>query len=139
MVYSMSAFGEATMIRNFTDHSANERTFLAWIRTGIAVIAFGFVVEKFNLFILALTSTAVANVGLAVRTDRLAGPLGRYEGVALMLVGIALIALAGVRFVRTTRMIDASEPQGGSVRSEVAITIVLVLLVAVYCLSFVFK
>jgi putative membrane protein len=139
MIYSMSAFGEATMIRNFTDHSANERTFLAWIRTGIAVIAFGFVVEKFNLFILALTSTAVANVGLAVRTDRLAGPLGRYEGVALMLVGIALIALAGVRFVRTTRMIDASEPQGGSVRSEVAITIVLVLLVAVYCLSFVFK
>jgi putative membrane protein len=139
MIYSMSAFGEATMIRNFTDHSANERTFLAWIRTGIAVIAFGFVVEKFNLFILALTSTAVANVGLAVRTDRLAGPLGRYEGVALMLVGIALIALAGVRFVRTTRMIDASELQDGGVRSEVAITIVLVLLVAVYCLSFVFK
>jgi hypothetical protein len=91
------------------------------------------------LFILALTSTAVANVGLAVRTDRLAGPLGRYEGVALMLVGISLIALAGVRFVRTTRMIDASEPQGGGVRSEVTITIVLVLLVAVYCLSFVFK
>jgi putative membrane protein len=126
------------MIRNFTEHSANERTFLAWIRTGIAVIAFGFVVEKFNLFILALTSTAVANVGLAVRTDRLAGPLGRYEGVALILVGIALIALAGVRFVRTTRMIDASELQDGGARSEVAITIVLVLLVAVYCLSFVF-
>jgi uncharacterized membrane protein YidH (DUF202 family) len=60
-------------------------------------------------------------------------------GVALMLVGIALIALAGVRFVRTTRMIDASELQDGGVRSEVAITIVLVLLVAVYCLSFVFK
>ena len=28
----------------------NERTFLAWVRTGIAVIAFGFVIEKFNLF-----------------------------------------------------------------------------------------
>src|ERR1700722_19773318 len=132
-------FWRAIMIRNFTEHSANERTFLAWIRTGIAVIAFGFVVEKFNLFILALTSTAVANVGLAVRTDRLAGPLGRYEGGAVMLVGSGLIALAGLRFRRTTRMIDASEPQGGGVRSEVAITIVLVLLVAVYCLSFVFK
>ena len=42
------------MIHNFTEHSANERTFLAWLRTGIAVIGFGFVVEKFNLFILAL-------------------------------------------------------------------------------------
>ena len=32
-------------------HIANERTFLAWIRTSIGVMAFGFVVEKFALFI----------------------------------------------------------------------------------------
>jgi putative membrane protein len=36
---------------NFSDHAANERTFLAWLRTGIAIIAFGFVVEKFNIFL----------------------------------------------------------------------------------------
>lgn len=29
-----------TMIRDYSDHAANERTFLAWLRTGIAVIAF---------------------------------------------------------------------------------------------------
>ena len=80
------------MIRNFTEHSANKRTFLAWLRTGIAVIGFGFVVEKFNLFILALTNTEAVN--RAVRTDRLAGPLGRYEGLALMGVGIVLIVVA---------------------------------------------
>jgi uncharacterized membrane protein YidH (DUF202 family) len=74
-----------------------------------------------------------------IRTDRLAGPLGRYEGVALTLVGIALILVAGVRFVRTTRMIDASEPQGSGLRGKVAITIVLVLLGAVYCVSFVVR
>ena len=39
------------MIEKYSDHAANERTFLAWVRTGIAIIAFGFVVEKFNLFI----------------------------------------------------------------------------------------
>jgi putative membrane protein len=39
------------MIRNFSDHSANERTFLAWVRTAIAVMAFGFLVEKFDLFL----------------------------------------------------------------------------------------
>ena len=33
------------------DHLANERTFLAWVRTSIAIMAFGFVVEKFALFI----------------------------------------------------------------------------------------
>lgn len=32
------------------DHLANERTFLAWIRTSIGIMAFGFVVEKFSLF-----------------------------------------------------------------------------------------
>jgi putative membrane protein len=126
------------MIRNFTEHSANERTFLAWLRTGIAVIAFGFVVEKFNLFILALTSTAAAEIGRTVRTDRLAGPLGRYEGLALMVVGIVLIAVAGVRFVRTTRLLDVDEPQeAGGVQTELIITVVLVLLVAAYLLSFV--
>ena len=50
-----------------------------------------------------------------------------------MLVGIVLIAVAGVRFVRTTRLLDAAESQeGGGVRTEVTITILLVLLVAVY-------
>jgi putative membrane protein len=36
---------------NPSDHLANERTFLAWIRTSIAIMGFGFVVVKFSLFI----------------------------------------------------------------------------------------
>jgi len=38
------------MIRGYSEHAANERTFPAWLRISIAVIAFGFVIEKFNLF-----------------------------------------------------------------------------------------
>jgi inner membrane protein YidH len=38
------------------DHLANERTFLAWIRTSVGIMAFGFVVEKFSLFIKELTT-----------------------------------------------------------------------------------
>ncbi|AWS00130.1 YidH family protein [Metallosphaera hakonensis] len=34
-----------------SDHMANERTFLAWIRTGVALIGFGFVIAKFALFL----------------------------------------------------------------------------------------
>ena len=44
------------MIRGYSDHAANERTFLAWVRTAIAVIAFGFVIEKFNLFVLTVAN-----------------------------------------------------------------------------------
>jgi putative membrane protein len=127
------------MIRNFTEHSANERTFLAWIRTGIAVIAFGFVLEKFNLFIVALTGTSAVEVRQSIRTDRLVGPLGRYEGLALMLVGIALIALAGLRFVRTKRLIDTSDPRSSGIQTEIVVTMVLVMLVAAYCLSIVVR
>ncbi len=43
-------------IGNRRDHMANERTFLAWIRTSVGVMAFGFVVEKFALFIRQLSS-----------------------------------------------------------------------------------
>ena len=43
------------MIKRYSDHAANERTFLAWVRTAIAVMAFGFVIERFDL---VLRSTA---------------------------------------------------------------------------------
>jgi uncharacterized membrane protein YidH (DUF202 family) len=54
------------MIRDYTDHSANERTFLAWVRSGIAVIAFGFVIEKFDLFVRTLRVRTL----LHTHTDR---------------------------------------------------------------------
>jgi putative membrane protein len=75
------------MIPNYTDHAANERTFLAWIRTGIAVIAFGFVVEKFNLFLIVLAGT-VSPTASRAWTDRITKPFGRYDGIALVLVGL---------------------------------------------------
>ena len=39
------------MIAKYTDHAANERTFLAWIRTGLAVVAFGFFLVKLNVLV----------------------------------------------------------------------------------------
>jgi hypothetical protein len=40
-----------SMITNYTDHAANERTFLAWIRTGMTVAAFGFSLFKLNALV----------------------------------------------------------------------------------------
>jgi len=37
---------KSARVRNRRVHTANERTFLAWIRTSIGIMAFGFVVEK---------------------------------------------------------------------------------------------
>ena len=117
------------MIRSYSDHAANERTFLAWVRTGIAVIAFGFVIEKLNLVIAEIATATSVQTGRAMVLPRLGGPLGRYDGLALILVGISLIVIAGIRFVRTTRLIDDPKPHsGGSLRAEVAVSAVLALL-----------
>ena len=94
------------MIRGYSDHAANERTFLAWVRTGIAVIAFGFVVEKFNLFLRTLAGVSAGDTGHRISIQQLSGPLGRYDGLALIVVGIVLIIFAAGHFVRTTRLLD---------------------------------
>ncbi len=120
------------MIRSFSDHSANERTFLAWIRTAIAVIAFGFVMEKFNLFLVAVAASA--SPAIAQRVERLAGPFGRYDGLALMLLGIVLILVATLRFLRTERLIDAPEAHGGGTsRAEIVLAGALALLASSFC------
>jgi uncharacterized membrane protein YidH (DUF202 family) len=70
------------MIRGYSDHAANERTFLAWVRTAITEIASGFVIEKFNLFDLCLpwqTQTRVmrnVNCGSKGSRGRLAVTMG---------------------------------------------------------------
>ncbi|APZ43683.1 YidH family protein [Acidihalobacter ferrooxydans] len=90
------------MIDNFRDHAANERTYLAWIRTAIALMAFGFVIEKFDLFLRyigAATSVHFPTQGV------------RAEGAGLLLIatGLVLVALATWGFLRNRRLIDSSE------------------------------
>lgn len=114
------------MIRGYADHAASERTFLAWVRTGIAVIAFGFVVEKFNLFVLTMASAGPLDAARRLQLERAAGPLGRYDGLALVLLGLALIVIAAFRFVRTGQLIDdeAIHP-AGSLRLELVLSCIL--------------
>ncbi len=121
------------MIRGYSDHAANERTFLAWVRTGIAVVAFEFVVEKFNLFMATVASTSLSEETRRLRLQRLSGPFGHYEGFALIFGGVAIVMLATVRFVRTTRRLDdPEEHSASSMRAELILATVLVLLVSAY-------
>jgi hypothetical protein len=63
------------MIRDYADHAANERTFLTWLRTGIAVVAFGFVIEKFDLFVLTLAGATSLDAAAGSHFERLPGPV----------------------------------------------------------------
>ena len=78
------------MIRGFTDHSANARTFLAWVRTGIAVTAFGFLVER-----LKVLPPAPDGLGIPLSIDNIFA----YPGFASALLGMAVIVITAIRFV----------------------------------------
>ncbi len=112
------------MIKNFSDHSANERTFLAWVRNAIAVMAFGFIVEKFDLFL------EVAAPSLAGRALSLPGQkFGNIAGLILIIVGIAMVAITAVRFMINAKFIDSEETHSYSgSRFDVALALLLVLL-----------
>jgi putative membrane protein len=101
------------------------------VRTGIAVIAFGFVIEKFNLLVLTMANTNSLDAARRLQLERLAGPLGRYDGFALILRGIALIVVSTTRFIRTGQRLDDHETHAvGGVHTEVLVSTALALIVA---------
>jgi putative membrane protein len=92
------------MIKRYSDHAANERTFLAWVRTAIAIMAFGFVIEKFDLFLQAV-APQIALKQIAPHGQKFANA----AGLAFIALGVAMIAIAGIRFVWTARAIESDE------------------------------
>ncbi|HEX2173078.1 MAG TPA: DUF202 domain-containing protein [Dehalococcoidia bacterium] len=80
------------------DRLANERTFLAWLRTGIAIASLGFVVARFDIFLHELTR--LSGGAAATKPDSgITVPLG----VILVLAGPFIVVSAAVRFMQTER------------------------------------
>ncbi len=92
------------MIKRYSDHAANERTFLAWVRTAIAVMAFGFLIERFDLFI-KFAAPAAAQQQLTPHSQSFANAVG----LAFIAIGVAMIVIAGIRFVRTGKDIEGEQ------------------------------
>lgn len=69
------------------EHQANERTFLAWLRTSIALIGFGFAIARFGLFIHQFQAS-----------DPAAETNSQGLGVGLVCFGVAVIVLAAWRY-----------------------------------------
>jgi putative membrane protein len=119
------------MFKNFTDHAANERTFLAWIRTALAIVALGFVIAKFDLFF-QISSLRETN-GTVTMVDE---TLGNIAGLALIILGTVLVAISTFRFRNNTKRIESKETHTNTeTRVELALGALLFLL---GCMLFVF-
>src|SRR5206468_6479757 len=84
-----------------TELLANERTFLAWVRTSIAVMGLGFVVARFGLWIQELASNI--NPRIQLKSAGFSLPLGEI----MIGLGGLLTALAGWSYHMVNRAIDS--------------------------------
>lgn len=121
------------MIAKYTDHAANERTFLAWIRTGLAVVAFGFFLVKLNLLVDAVGDGTLPR--LAEDAGTFVANAARYVGLAMVVIGVAVIARSSTGFERTRRAIDSDEviriPHS---RVESLLSAALTIAVVIFCI-----
>jgi putative membrane protein len=99
------------------DHLANERTFLSWTRTGIAIVALGFVVAKSGVLLREVSSG---------RVHAETSHAGAVVGVILVFAGMLIAALGAIRFWQIRRDIDR-----GVVRFSPTLDIILAIVVTV--------
>ncbi len=118
------SFAHLPQVNRATEHLANERTFLAWIRTSVAVVSFGFVTGKLNVMLPSLAGqTAVAN------------GVGHKFPVGLLMVGFGglLALLSAWRYFIVAQAIER-----GVVRPAWSVISVISLIVALLAAVMVF-
>jgi putative membrane protein len=105
------------------DVLANERTFLAWIRTALALAGFGFVIAKFQLF----------EREFAVNTNvpAVAHPVSELLGAAMALLAIVTAAFGVFRYVKMAGALRSGELAPLNERAAVATGIVAAVIGAV--------
>lgn len=97
--------GTAVRPNRTRDHLANERTFLAWIRTALGLIGLGFVLARMGLFLRQL-----AAVGGEIDHHRI--PVGgefMATGILFLVAGTVLCTWSAWLYHRVRRAIDADD------------------------------
>ncbi len=106
-------------------HMANERTFLAWIRTSIGIMAFGFVVEKFALFMKKL-SYFFGKPNIPEAPPSTIGYSSIF-GIVLVAMGALMGVLAFIRYKKVEREINEDTYQASLILDILVTMAILVI------------
>jgi putative membrane protein len=120
---------ESGKVRNRRVHMANERTFLAWIRTSIAIMAFGFVVERFALFVRQMAYILGKATSGAAEVEPGAHGYSSILGIFLVGLGALMGVLSFVRYKKIERQIDEDRYQPSLILDTLLAISVLVIAV----------
>jgi inner membrane protein YidH len=101
-----------------SDYLAAERTFLAWIRTGLALMGFGFVVARFGLFLRELAATN------RVRPIEATG-VSLWIGTSLLLLGAAVNVISVIHHVNMTGRLSRGDEIGRPSPAAIAVALIL--------------
>lgn len=85
------------------EQMSNERTFLSWIRTGIGIMVFGFVIVKFSLFVNQLPSTFFKDSTIPKNGFTI------FIGISLVLTGAITILLSYGKYRQTHKLLQQGE------------------------------
>ena len=89
--------------QNAREHLANERTLLAWIRTSIGIMAFGFVVVKFSLFIKQISLLFGKDVAVPQQQG-----YSSVIGILLVAVGALILLLSYIKYKKTEKQLNSA-------------------------------
>lgn len=110
-------------------HMANERTFLAWSRTSLGLLAFGFLMERFDLFIKHILKLQGGSVHVHASTTII------YLSILAFILAGVLVVASGLRFLSVRRHINRGEAVFSSLPEFLVIASVVAIIVMAIVLS----
>lgn len=111
-----------------SNHLANERTFLAWVRTSVAIVVFGFAIGRFAIALHQLTALQehpAKTTGLSV-----------WLGIVSIFAGVAMVVAGLARYRKTRALLEEGkfQPAGFIVDMVTILTVMFGLALAGYLL-----
>jgi putative membrane protein len=107
---------------------AAERTLLAWQRSAIALMGFGFVIERFGLFLAMVMHQS------EIATQR---GFSLMFGVLLLLLGAAVALISARQFLQVAKGLDpAVVPPGYWTRAGVVLNVIIAMIAVILALHF---
>jgi putative membrane protein len=92
-----------TRLQHVSEHLANERTVLAWIRTAIAVMTLGVAINRFSLFLMEFSKTVPGGRSANIHAEEV--------GIGLVVLGVVLLIGGTWHYLHVANAIDSESYQ----------------------------